>query len=89
MGWGPGPAKGYQNFQNMPSSWRHLHKTPTENEKVFFSMSTRRLAESVEGLNSSLALAAGDFWPKKFRPIAIVKGLKWNVKFVTLAALSW
>jgi len=26
---------------------------------------TRRLAESVEGLNSSLALAAGDLWPKK------------------------
>ena len=28
-------------------------------------MSTRRLAESIEGLNSSLALAAGDLWPKK------------------------
>jgi len=28
-------------------------------------MLTRRLAESVEGLNSSLALAAGDLWPKK------------------------
>ena len=32
-------------------------------------MSTRRLAESVEGLNSSLALAAGDLWPKKGEPI--------------------
>jgi len=32
-------------------------------------MSTRRLAESVEGLNSSLALAAGDLWPKKGAPI--------------------
>jgi len=31
--------------------------------KTFFSMLTRRLAESVEGLNSSLA--AGDLWPKK------------------------
>ena len=31
----------------------------------FFSMLTRRLAESVEGLNSSLALAAGNLWPKK------------------------
>jgi len=36
--------------------------------KKFFS---RRLAESVEGLNSSLALAAGDLWPKKG-----VKGLR-------------
>jgi len=38
-------------------------------------MSTRRLAESVEGLNSSLALAAGDLWPKKGRPIVAVEGL--------------
>ena len=75
-GWGPGPAKYFQNFQNMPSLWRHLQKTPTENEKRFFSMSTRRLAESVEALNSSLALAAGDLWPNKGRPIAVVKGLK-------------
>jgi len=28
-------------------------------------MSTGRLAESVESLNSSLAVAAGDLWPKK------------------------
>jgi len=32
-------------------------------------MSTRRLAESVEGLSSFLALAAGDLWPKKCGPI--------------------
>jgi len=76
MGWGPGPAKGNQNFQNMPSLWRHLQKTPTENEKRFFSMSTRRLAEAVKGLNSSLALAAGNLWPKKDRPITVVKGLR-------------
>jgi len=41
-------------------------------------MSTRRLAESAEGLNSSLALVAGDLWPKKGAPIclrAVVKGL--------------
>jgi len=36
-------------------------------------MSTRRLAESVEGLNSSLA--AGNLWPKKGWSIAAVKGL--------------
>jgi len=39
-------------------------------------MSTRTLAESVEGLNSSLALAAGDLWPKMGRPITAVKGLE-------------
>jgi len=36
-------------------------KRQTENEKRFFSSSTRRLTESVEGLNSSLA--AVDFSP--------------------------
>jgi len=39
-------------------------------------MLTRRLAESVEGLNSSLALVAGNLWPKKGRPIAVIKGLR-------------
>jgi len=38
-------------------------------------MSTKRHAESVECLNSSLALAAGDLWPKKGRPITAIKGL--------------
>jgi len=32
-------------------------------------MSTRRLAESAKGLNSSLALLAGDLWPKKGVPM--------------------
>ena len=43
-------------------------------------MLTRRLAESVDGLNSSLALAAGDLWPKKGEPIYwLVRLLKpWN-----------
>jgi len=38
-------------------------------KKNFFLMSTRRLAESAEGLNSSLVSAAGDLWPKKGEPI--------------------
>ena len=45
--------------------------------KNFFSVSTRRLAESVEGFNSSLALAAGDLWPKKDKPIYC---LAWSLK---------
>jgi len=35
MGWGPGPAKDSQNFQNMSSLWRHLQKTPHRNRKLF------------------------------------------------------
>ena len=61
----------------MHSLWHHLQKTPTENEKRYFSMSTRRPAEPVEGLNSSLA--AGDLWPKMGRPIEVVKGLRQNI----------
>jgi len=58
-GWDPGPTKGGQNFQNMPSLWRHLQKSPTENEKRFFSILTTRLAESVDGLDSSQVQSPG------------------------------
>jgi len=46
---------------------RRSHREPqTQNWKklLFFSTETKRLPESIEGLNSSLALAAGDLWPK-------------------------
>jgi len=66
---GPKPSKGGQKNAKTPP----LVTFPPENvkpkTKTFFSMSTRRLAETLEGLNSSLALAAGDLWPKKGKPI--------------------
>jgi len=34
MGWGPGPAKGGQNFQNMSSLWRHLRKSFHQKRKT-------------------------------------------------------
>jgi len=46
-------------------------------------MSTRRLAESVEGLNSSLALAAGDLWQKMGRPTAAIEELKCLLQLVS------
>ena len=57
MGWGPGPGKGSQKH---PHLWRSPRKPPTENKKCFFSILTTRLAESVEGLNSSLAQSPGE-----------------------------
>jgi len=51
-------------------------KPPTETEDCFFSILCTRLAKSVEGLNSSLALTAGDLRLKKGWPIAVVKGSK-------------
>jgi len=70
LGRRPGLSKDGQSNSKTPL----LVMFPPENLKpktknVFLSMSTRRLAESVEGLNSSLALAAGNLWPKKGAPI--------------------
>jgi len=50
MGWGPGPGKGSQKH---PLFWR----SPRKNK---FSLSTTRLGESAEGLNSSLAQSPGE-----------------------------
>jgi len=70
LGQHPVPGKDGQNNTKTPL----LVTFPPENLKpktktFFFSMSTRRLAEFVESLNSSLALAVGDLWPKKGMPI--------------------
>jgi len=65
IGWGSGPGKGGQKNAKTPPLVTLPQKTPNQKQTKFFSMSTRRLAESVESLmNSSLALAAGDLWPK-------------------------
>ena len=51
--------------QNHPYLWRSPKRTP--NPKLnFFSVETTSRAESVDGLNTSLALAAGELWPKKY-----------------------
>jgi len=38
MGWGPGPIKGGQNVQNMPSLWCNLQKTPRKRRTFFFDV---------------------------------------------------
>jgi len=62
-----GQAKIAKITQKHPYLWRSPQKTSNSKWKTFLSMSTRRLAQSVEVLNSSLA--AGDLWPKKGAPI--------------------
>jgi len=64
-----GQAKVAKKMQKHPHLWRYPQRTPNQKRKIFFSMSTRRLAESVECLNSSLGLAAGDLCPKNCEPI--------------------
>ena len=36
MCWCPGPSKGGQTFQNMPSLWRHIRNPPPKTKNVFF-----------------------------------------------------
>jgi len=68
MGWGD------QNLKTCPHCDVTSRKPQPKTKNVFFWMSTRRLAESVEGLNSSLALAAGDLWPKRAGQLWPLKG---------------
>jgi len=56
IGWGPGPGKGSQKH---PHLWCPP-ENPHRKRKIFFSISAARLAESAEGLNSSLARAPGE-----------------------------
>ena len=58
-----GQAKMAKITQKHPYLWRCPQKTSNPKQKIFLFILTPRLAESVEGLNSSLA--AGDLWPKK------------------------
>jgi len=45
------------------------HKEPKiQAKKIFFTISSRRLAESVEGLINSLALLVGKLWLAKVCP---------------------
>jgi len=64
---GAGPGKDGQNNAKTPLLVMFPQKSSNPKRKIFFSILTTRLAESVEGLNSSLA--AGDLWSKKGGPI--------------------
>jgi len=54
-----GQAKMAKITQKRPYLWRTPRKAQTQN-KIFFSILTTRFAESVEGLNSSLAQLPGE-----------------------------
>ena len=57
--WRPGPGKGAKNAQTC-SHCDVTHEEPKiQAEKIFFLISSRRLAESVEGLMNSLAPLVG------------------------------
>ena len=59
-----GQAKMAKITQKHPYLWRSPRKAQTQN-KIFVSILTTRLAESVEDLNSSLAQSPGELWDCK------------------------
>ena len=75
MGWGPGPAKISKTCFLCDVTSRN---PPTKNEKLFFFILTTRLAESVDGLDSSLAQSPGELYdckaPARFGAFAGLKG---------------
>jgi len=55
-----GQAKMAKITQKHPYLWRSSQKSSNQNEKIFFSILSTKLAESVEGLYSSLAQSPGE-----------------------------
>jgi len=58
--WRPGPVKVGQKNENTTTLRAHPRRTPHPNQNFFFLIEPRRLSTSVEGLNTYLAVAAGE-----------------------------
>ena len=55
-----GKAKMAKITQKRPYLWRSPQKSSNTKQNIFFSILTKRLGESLEGLNSSLAQSPGE-----------------------------
>jgi len=62
-GWSSGPDQVGQKKLNLPLFWRNPRKTHPKLPN-FLQIETRSLSASLEGLNTSLALLAGELWLK-------------------------
>ena len=60
LDWRPGPVKVGQKTQNTPTLRASPRRTPYPNQNIVFLIEPRRLVASLEGLNNSLAIAAGE-----------------------------
>jgi len=60
LDWRPGLVNVGQKFKNLPSLWRHQEKSSHPNQTTFLKIETKRLAESVDCLNNSVAIVAGE-----------------------------
>ena len=67
----------------MPPLWRQSQRTTNPKLKYFFSIWTKRLAESVDGFNSSLTQWSGGLWrfkacSKRWPPRDGDEGVSWE-----------
>ena len=58
--WRPGPVKVGQKTESAPTLRASTRRTPHPNQKIFLKIEPRSLPASVEGLNNSLAIVAGE-----------------------------
>ena len=59
-----------QKTKNTPTLRASPRRTPHPNQKMFFFLiEPRRLSASVEGLNTSLAAAGAELYPKMYLPL--------------------
>ena len=67
--WCPGRVKVGLKNENTPTLRASPRRTPHPNQKIFFLVEPRRLSASVEGLNTSLAAAGAELYPKLHEPL--------------------
>jgi len=86
---GPKARQRRQKCTNMLSLWRNTQRTQNPSRKTFFSISSRRLAESVECLINSLALLVGKLWlAKVWATIVALRSLKGWDCWLTLSEID-
>ena len=66
--WRPGPVKIGQKNESAPTLRSSPRRTPHPNKKIFFLIEPGSVPASVEGLNTSLAAATGELYPKNREP---------------------
>jgi len=69
LDWRPGPVKVGQKKPKHPHFASLSQAKPSPKSNKFFLIEPRRLAASIEGLNNSLAIAAGELYPKNLAPM--------------------
>ena len=70
----PRASQNWWKIKKHPHFVRSSQENSKSKSKKYFLIETRQLAASVEGLNTSLATAAGELWPKSAGHCSALKG---------------